>query len=193
MSNTPKFAHAVLMTNRRDAMRDWYCTVLEAHVVYEDPMICFITYDDEHHRLAFLNPPPGAPFVERSPHSVGLMHTAYTFADLGALLARFEKLKARGITPKVPIQHGVTTSLYYRDPDGQYVEMQVDNFAHADAASDYMRGPEFAADPVGPVYDPQRMLDDFRNGVPAAQLQTRAWALAGPAMPHAMALFASAD
>ena len=51
----------------------------------------------------------------------------------------------------------------------------------------------FAADPVGPVYDPQRMLDDFRNGVPAAQLQTRAWALAGPAMPHAMALFASAD
>jgi hypothetical protein len=37
------------------------------------------------------------------------------------------------------------------------------------------------------------MLDDFRNGVPATQLQTRAWALAGPAMPHAMALFASPD
>ena len=193
MANTPKFAHAVLMTNRRDAMRDWYCTVLEAHVVYEDPMICFITYDDEHHRLAFLSPPPGAPFAERTGNSVGLMHTAYTFSDLSALLARFETLKARGIEPKVPIQHGVTTSLYYRDPDGQYIEMQVDNFAHAAAATDYMRGTEFASDPVGPVYDPQRMLDDFNQGVPAAQLQTRAWALAGPPMPHAMALFASAD
>ena len=193
MANTPKFAHAVLMTNRRDAMRDWYCTVLEAHVVYEDLMICFITYDDEHHRLAFLSPPPGAPFAERAGNSVGLMHTAYTFSDLSALLARFETLKARGIEPKVPIQHGVTTSLYYRDPDGQYIEMQVDNFAHAAAATDYMRGTEFASDPVGPVYDPQRMLDDFNQGVPAAQLQTRAWALAGPPMPHAMALFASAD
>lgn len=193
MASTPKFAHAVLMTNRRDAMRDWYCTVLDAHVVYEDPMICFITYDEEHHRLALLNAPPGMPFVERTPHSVGLMHTAYTFADLGALLARFESLKARGIEPKVPIQHGVTTSLYYRDPDGQYVEMQVDNFADAASATEYMRGPEFAADPVGPVYDPQRMLDDFKKGVPATQLQTRAWALAGAPMPHALALFASAD
>ena len=193
MITTPKFAHVVLMTNRRDAMRDWYCTVLDAHVVYEDPMICFITYDDEHHRLAFLSPPPDGTFAERAPNSVGLMHTAYTFADLGTLLARFERLKTRGIEPRVPIQHGVTTSLYYRDPDGQYVEMQVDNFAHADAASNYMRGPEFANDPVGPVYDPQRMLDDFKRGVPAAQLQTRSWALAGAAMPHAMALFASVD
>lgn len=193
MTTQPKFAHVVLMTNRRDAMRDWYCTVLDAHVVYEDPMICFITYDDEHHRLAFLNPPPGQPFAERAPNSVGLMHTAYTFPDLGALLARFERLKAHGIEPRVPIQHGVTTSLYYRDPDGQYIEMQVDNFGHADAATNYMRGAEFAADPVGPVYDPQRMLEEFQRGVPAAQLQTRSWALAGAPMPHAMALFASVD
>lgn len=193
MATTPKFAHAVLMTNRRDAMRDWYCRVLDARVVYEDPMLCFITYDEEHHRLAFVNPPPGASFVERAPNSVGLMHTAYTFPDLAALLARFEKLKAHGIEPKVPIQHGVTTSLYYRDPDGQFVEMQVDNFVRADDATAYMHGAEFAGDPVGPVYDPQRMLDDFKRGVPAAQLQTRAWALAGPAMPHALSLFASAD
>ena len=191
MAHTPKFAHAVLMTNRRDAMRDWYCAVLDAHVVYEDPMICFITYDEEHHRLAFLSPPPGQPFAERAPHSAGLMHTAYTFSDLGGLLARYESLNARGIEPRVPIQHGVTTSLYYRDPDGQFVEMQVDNFASAEDANDYMRGSEFAADPVGPVYDPALMLADFKRGVPAATLQTRGWALGGPPQPHAMALFAA--
>lgn len=193
MTATPKFAHAVLMTNRRDAMRDWYCAVLDAHVVFEDAMLCFITYDDEHHRLAFVSPPPGVTFAERAPNSVGLMHTAYTFANLAALLDRYAGLKSRGIEPRVPIQHGVTTSLYYRDPDGQYVEMQVDNFANADDATAYMRGPEFAGDAVGPVYDPQRMLDDFKHGVSVATLQTRAWALAGPPMPHAMALFASAE
>ena len=191
MATTPKFAHAVLMTNRREAMRDWYCTVLDAHVVYEDPMICFITYDDEHHRLAFVAPPPGMPFAERAPHSAGLMHTAFTFANLGDLLARYEALRERGIEPRVPIQHGVTTSLYYRDPDGQFVEMQVDNFARAEDANAYMRGAEFAGDPVGPVYDPALMLADFKRGVPAATLQTRAWALGGPPQPHALTLFAA--
>ena len=180
------------MTNRLNAMRDWYCTLLDAHVVYENPLLCFITYDDEHHRLAFLATPDGS-LVERTPNSVGLSHTAYTFSDLSALLERYASLKARGIEPRVPIQHGVTTSLYYRDPDGQYVEFQIDNFNTAEDATAYMHGPEFAGDPIGPVYDPQRMLDDYNNGVPVSVLTTRTWALAGPPMPHALALMMSAD
>ncbi|MGH3298918.1 MAG: hypothetical protein ACRDP7_44710, partial [Trebonia sp.] len=31
----PKFAHNVFQTANHEAMRDWYCTVLDAHVVYE--------------------------------------------------------------------------------------------------------------------------------------------------------------
>ena len=34
--STPKFAHNVFQTANHEAMRDWYCTVLDAHVVYED-------------------------------------------------------------------------------------------------------------------------------------------------------------
>ena len=111
MSNSPRYAHTVLMTNRMDEMRDWYCTVLDAHVVFEDPMLCFITYDDEHHRMAFITSPNGS-MVERPPNSTGLMHTAYTFPNLRALLECYSRLKALGIKPQVPIQHGVTTSLY---------------------------------------------------------------------------------
>jgi hypothetical protein len=29
----PKFAHNVFQTANHEAMRDWYCTVLDAHVV----------------------------------------------------------------------------------------------------------------------------------------------------------------
>ena len=192
MSSRLKFAHAVLMTNQVAAMRDWYCTVLEARVVYENPMLCFVTFDEEHHRLAFVGAPEGS-LVKRPPNSTGLMHTAFTFPDLGALLERYASLAARGIEPRVPIQHGVTTSLYYRDPDGQFVELQVDNFASAAEGTAYMHGQEFAADPIGPVYDPARMLADYRAGVPAATLQTRAWALTGGPMPHAMELFARTD
>lgn len=189
MAIKPKFAHFVLMTNRMAEMRDWYCTVLDAHVVYEDEALCFVTFDEEHHRLALLSAPGGG-FAERPPNSVGLMHTAYTFPNLEALLERYAMLRERGIEPRVPIQHGVTTSLYYRDPDGQFVEMQIDNFASAEEANAYMRGPEFAADPIGPVYDPALMLQAFRDGVPPATLATRAWALDGPPQPHAMELFA---
>jgi hypothetical protein len=35
----PKFAHNVFQTANHEAMRDWYCTVLDAHVVYEDATV----------------------------------------------------------------------------------------------------------------------------------------------------------
>src|SRR5215510_13904808 len=47
-----KFAHAVLRTNKFKQMVDWYKTVLQAEVVFENQMLAFMTYDDEHHRLA---------------------------------------------------------------------------------------------------------------------------------------------
>ena len=50
-----KLSHVVFQTNRRKEMQDWYCDVLECHVVYEDKHIGFMTYDDEHHRVAFVD------------------------------------------------------------------------------------------------------------------------------------------
>lgn len=187
MAAKPRYAHTVLMTNRITTMRDWYCAVLGAHVVYENPQLCFITFDDEHHRMAFASAPQGLP--ERPPNSTGLMHTAYTFPDLTALLEHYEALTSLGIEPRVPMQHGVTTSLYYLDPDGQFVELQIDNFASADDATAYMHGEEFAANPIGVIYNPRRMLDALRAGTNAATLQTRAWALDDPQPDNPMAAF----
>jgi catechol 2,3-dioxygenase-like lactoylglutathione lyase family enzyme len=50
-----KFAHVVYMTRRFDEMIRWYRNVFEAEVVYENPALAFLTYDDEHHRFAFAN------------------------------------------------------------------------------------------------------------------------------------------
>ena len=182
----PRFAHVVLQTNRLAEMRDWYCTVLGAHVVYENPGMCFVTFDEEHHRLALVAS-PADPFVERTPLTVGLQHTAFTFDGLPALLGTFERLRAAGIEPVVPIAHGVTTSLYYRDPDGNSVELQIDNFADPDDATAYMTGPEYAADPVGPSFDPAAMADALRSGTDPAELTTREWAhRAGPPVANPM-------
>lgn len=112
--------------------------------------------------------------------------------DLDALLARYEQLSRVGIRPAVPIQHGFTTSLYYRDPDGNHVEMQVENFAAPDEATAYMRGPEFAADPIGPAFDVERMVAARRAGAEPAEVATRAWVLAGSAMPQPLDMLAAA-
>ncbi|CAA0130012.1 Biphenyl-2,3-diol 1,2-dioxygenase 2 [Mycolicibacterium vanbaalenii] len=156
-------------------MRDWYCSVLDGHVVYQDQALCFITFDDEHHRVALLRP-PNAP-ERKTPTTAGVHHVAYTFDHLDDLLSRYEQLRDKGLVPAVCIAHGVTTSLYYRDPDGTFVEMQIDNFAEPQQATDYMLGPEYAADAVGPAFDPEVMLAARRAGMPVEELTNRAWSM----------------
>ncbi|MFE3203551.1 VOC family protein [Embleya sp. NPDC055664] len=181
---TPKLrlAHTVLQTNRKPEMCDWYVRALDAHVVHETEMITFLTFDEEHHRLGLIAAP--VPFEERTPMTVGLAHTAYTFASLADLLDRFAVLRAAGVRPHVCVAHGPTTSLYYRDPDGNTVELQIDNFAGAEETTAYLTGPEFTADPVGPAFDPDRLLADYERGVPIAELTTRTWAAAGAVHSH---------
>jgi catechol 2,3-dioxygenase-like lactoylglutathione lyase family enzyme len=65
LTATPKFAHVVLQTRSLEQMRDWYCTVPDAHVVYEGHNLCFITFDEEHHRKVVQRPYSGASSVGR--------------------------------------------------------------------------------------------------------------------------------
>jgi catechol-2,3-dioxygenase len=171
----PKFAHIVFQTANPQEMRNWYCTVLDAHIVYQDETLSFLTFDEEHHRVALLHPPAG--FTQKTATTAALHHSAYTFPTIDDLLERYTMLRDKGITPAVCIAHGVTTSLYYQDPDHNFVELQVDRFADPDDATSYMNGPEYAADSVGPAFDPEELLAARRAGAPAEELSDRTWAL----------------
>ncbi|HLI79582.1 MAG TPA: VOC family protein [Candidatus Binataceae bacterium] len=163
-----KFAHAVLRTNHFKQMVDWYKTVLQADIVFENQMLAFMTYDDEHHRLAIAGFPG---IVDRTPHSAGLDHLAYTYANLGDLVATYERLKAAGITPVVPINHGLTLSMYYRDPDGNKVELQIDNFATVEELKGFFRSNDFSKNPIGVSFDPDELARQYHAGVPEAELK----------------------
>lgn len=162
-----KFAHVALRTAQKNALRDWYCTVLGADVPHEDDAFCFLSYDEEHHRIAILQQDGLAP---ATPGAAGMHHMAYTYRSLEELLVTYERLKAAGITPWLPINHGMTTSLYYRDPDGNSVELQKDNFATAEDCTTFMHSGAFAKNPVGVSFDPDAALAALRNGTPAAKL-----------------------
>jgi catechol-2,3-dioxygenase len=175
-----KLAHLVFQTNRIPEMRDWYCAVLGAHVVYENDRLCFITYDDEHHRVAFAD---FAPLASRDPAAIelmvkpaelpGLHHVAFTFGTLGELLDTYVRLRERQVRPFFCVNHGPTTSMYYRDPDGNRVELQIDNFATVAEGLAWMQTPAFADNPVGVEFDPDDLDVRFRAGVPVAELVAR--------------------
>lgn len=166
------FAHVVYRTWRFEEMLEWYQLVFDARIQHRNPALAFLTYDDEHHRFAFANlsvlKPDDAESAERS--AVGVDHVAYTYASLDDMLDNYEHLNERGVAPYWCVHHGVTVSMYYRDPDGNQMEFQVDCFESCDDAASYMSGPEFSANPVGVEYDPDEWLAKRRAGVPTAEL-----------------------
>jgi catechol-2,3-dioxygenase len=156
-------------------MVDWYKTVFDATVQFQSPILAFVTYDDEHHRFAFINLAVIAPDgTERDRRGiVGVDHVAYTYPSLDDLFANYAQLKERGITPYWCIHHGVTVSMYYADPDGNQMELQVDCYASAEEANAFMHGPHFATNPIGVEYDPEEWLARLRAGEPASAFLPR--------------------
>lgn len=174
MAKPSKFAHIVYRTRRFREMVDWYGRVFEASVRFESPVIAFLTYDDEHHRFAFLNLSILDPDGQAAGRmDAGVDHVAYTYASLGDLVDTYLRLKQDGVVPYWPIRHGPTLSLYYRDPDGNRLEFQVDSYPTVQEATDFMHGEAYATNPIGVAFDPDELVRQFRAGVAEAELLRR--------------------
>ncbi|KAL6242518.1 hypothetical protein RBB50_010658 [Rhinocladiella similis] len=166
-----RLAHVVLCTNKSPAMVDVYKAFLGAEAVFENEFLAFITYDDEHHRIALVSFPGTQ---DKNPLSCGLEHIAFTFDTLPDLLSSYRQRKQKGIEPVWPVNHGPTTSIYYRDPDGNMLETQVDNFDSPDAATDFMKSKEFSENPIGVDFDPEDYIRRLSYGEHDSDLKKRA-------------------
>ena len=119
----------------------------------------------------------------QNPIGAGLEHYAFTYATMGELLANYARLKKAGIEPAWCINHGFTTSIYYRDPDGNMIETQFDNM-RAGEADAFMRGEYFARNPIGVDFDPDVLLQRYRNGDAMSELTQFKSAPYAPEVPH---------
>ena len=168
MPVTPKhLAHVVYRTRRFEEMLKWYMKVFNAKVQYQNPALAFLTFDDEHHRFAFADLGVIRPDDDDNKDDrgmIGVDHVAWEFASLGDLLENYVELKAAGIEPYWCVNHGVSASLYYADPDGNQMEFSVDCFATKAEATAYLQGTAFGANPVGTEYDPDEWLEKLRGG-----------------------------
>jgi len=167
-----KLAHVVYATHNFDAMIDWYTKALEARVIHNNGTLAFLTWDEEHHRVAIANLGPAPDDEAAGKGRVGVHHVAYTWDSLDNLLTTYERLRDLDITPVVKLRHGMTLSMYYADPDGNRSEFQIDVLG-IDPANDFMAGPAFEANPIGEEFDPEELLAAYRAGDDVTELLFR--------------------
>jgi catechol-2,3-dioxygenase len=167
-----KLAHVVLRTTAEHfkSMVNFYKTFLSGEASYENDFLSFITYDEEHHRVAIATVPGTVP---KDPKAAGLHHMAFTFGSLEDLALAYRQRKARGILPVWCVNHGVTTSMYYADPDGNQIETQVDAFQTTEEAIAYMESQDFAENPIGVDFDPEELVERLRRGEDHAEILKR--------------------
>jgi catechol 2,3-dioxygenase len=167
----PSLHHVNIKTTRLQEMIDWYITVVGAKVNFRFPGGAFLSNDRANHRIAFLTVPGLHEDPEKITHT-GLHHTAFEYENFDDLMSSYARLKHRGIEPQVCLDHGLTTSLYYADPDQNLVELQVDNFSNWDLSSEWMRtSQDFERDPIGAFFDPDLVLQAHAAGTPFEQLR----------------------
>ena len=132
----PTLHHINLKTKHLQEMIDWYATVVGMTTNYQFPGGAWLTNDAANHRLALLTSPQLSEDPDKLLHT-GIHHSAFEYATMGDLLTTYTRLKALGIEPHACLDHGMTTSFYYEDPDGNSVELQSDNFATWQESSEW--------------------------------------------------------
>jgi catechol-2,3-dioxygenase len=166
--------HVVLRTTpaNYNAMVSFYLTFLGGAITHANPRITFISYDYEHHRIAILADPRASPQDSAKPIA-GLAHIAFGFPTLADLATSYEQKKAAGMLPGWAVNHGMSTSMYYSDPDGNELETQVDNFDTAEEAIAFMGSEKFAENPVGVDFEPEEFVRRVRGGEDEASIKKR--------------------
>ena len=140
----PILHHVNLKTTRLQEMIDWYATTVGLTTVFQFPGGAWLTNDTANHRLALLTSSKMSDDPGKLVHT-GIHHTAFEYATIDGLLNAYTRLKELGITPHMCLDHGMTLSFYYVDPDGNSVELQIDNFGDWAQSKEWMRtSPDFA-------------------------------------------------
>jgi catechol 2,3-dioxygenase len=113
-----------LVFSVRDAERskDFYVRLLGFKVVREDAQRKYVLLakGDQDQRIALVERATGEP---PGPTQPGMIHMAWELGSFEALQDAYRELGALGVKFERTVQHHVTRSIYFRDPDNNCVEL----------------------------------------------------------------------
>lgn len=163
-------AHVAIKTSRFDENIQWYQKLLNAEVVFSSSLVCFLSYDEEHHRVALINSPE---LDEHNENCAGVDHISFTYPCFEMLIKNYYRLIELGLSPYWTILHGPTLSLYYRSPDNLSVELQIDVFETEADCLEWFKTGAYEENPIGIVVDIEEMYRSYQQGVALSELLKR--------------------
>ena len=167
----PSFHHVTIKTSRLGEMVEWYRNVVGAEVNFQDANNAWMTNDEANHRVAFLSVPGLKDDPDKTSRN-GMHHSAFEYPTFDDLMSSYERMRDIGILPAFCLDHGLTMSLYYRDPEGNFVELQSDNFGDWKQSGEFMRtSADFQSNPIGTFFDPEKVCQAHRAGASFKDLQ----------------------
>ncbi len=172
----PVLHHVNLKTTRLQPMIDWYGVVAGLKPRFQFPGGAWLSNDGANHRLALLATPSLTDDPGKLAHT-GMHHIAFEYPDMDCLLDTYVRLREAGIEPHMALDHGMTLSFYYVDPDGNSVELQCDLFGDWERSTHWMTtSAEFAANPIGAPIDGDALVEARAKGASPDEIHRRAYA-----------------
>jgi catechol-2,3-dioxygenase len=177
----PSISEIVLKTSRFDEMKDWYTVTLdmEPFFIRERPKETSWTKSQQ---IAFFKLYGVYPYAQmlgvfevdgtkkRANEDPGLHHFQLAHGNFDELFMRYDRLKERGIMPIQKWNHGVMTSFYYEDPDGNQAEMTCMNFAKEEDFRAYFETDAYKNNISGIPIDPDDYISRYRAGTSQEEL-----------------------
>lgn len=127
MIKPERIGHVVLKVRDIERSKKFYSEVLGLEIMKFEPaikMAFFASNGRDHHEIAAIEVEPTAP--ESTAGAVGLSHVAFRLRDKAHLRAAYAELKKHAVAVVSAVDHGVTKSIYFRDPDGHLLEVYCD-------------------------------------------------------------------
>jgi catechol 2,3-dioxygenase len=124
MSCRPKFLqHVNVYVRNVERSHKWYTDLLSLHTYdYIPGRGAFLSADEnQSHEIALIQLGDDVPLAQQK--QVGLNHMGWMMASLDDLKAMYHRLRERGIPIDHVTDHGISIGIYFRDPDGNGIEV----------------------------------------------------------------------
>lgn len=123
-----RIGHVVIKVRELERSRKFYTEVLGLKQMMELPklkMAFFASNGRDHHELACIE--VGKDAEGQRSKEIGLLHIAFRLRDEDHLRAAYKEFKKNDVPIDFTVDHGITKSIYFRDPDGNQLEVYCDN------------------------------------------------------------------
>jgi catechol 2,3-dioxygenase len=128
MLHPERIAHVVLKVRNLEQSKKFYTETLGMRVMKDVPQLraVFLSFNGrDHHEIALFE--IGAQAEAPKQNQTGMLHIAFRLRTADDLVAAYKELKEKRVPVSFTVDHGVSKSIYFRDPDDNELEVYLDN------------------------------------------------------------------